>query len=275
MEEVDVQPVDLSHELRQRVQLGLDLAPVVVRRPGAGELLHGRERHALGVIVDRLPLGPPGRLDAPAQLDQILVGEADLEGTDRGGRLVFGRDRHAGLLGGVVWWSTQRACAVVPSNPEDLGRHKHWFPGCRSAHAPPVGPTCRHPNRMNRRAGAWQVPFRPEMPGRADCPALETGGRWTPWHATRPPGGKRRSQRSRPCIKPAEHAQPMTGLVGGALAAGGRACQHRGPDPSTLGAWENEAPTTRPPAARIRQAVRSVPRFSRGSRGRHRPLWTR
>jgi hypothetical protein len=65
--------------------------------------------------------------------------------------------------------------------------------------------------------------------------------------------GKRRSQRSRPCSKPAEHAQPMTGLVGGALAAGGRACQHRGPDPSTLGAWENQAPTMRPPAARIRQ----------------------
>src|SRR5215212_8353674 len=26
------------------------------------------------------------------------------------------------------------------------------------------------------------------LPGRAVCPALGTGGRWTPWHALRPPG---------------------------------------------------------------------------------------
>src|SRR5512132_476624 len=26
------------------------------------------------------------------------------------------------------------------------------------------------------------------MPGRAVCPALGTGGRWTPWHGNRPPG---------------------------------------------------------------------------------------
>jgi hypothetical protein len=26
------------------------------------------------------------------------------------------------------------------------------------------------------------------LPGRAVCPALGTGGRWTPWHAERPPG---------------------------------------------------------------------------------------
>jgi hypothetical protein len=275
MEEVDVQPVDLSHELRQRVQLGLDLAPVVVGRPVAGELLHGRERHALGVIVDRLPLGPPGRLDAPAQLDQILVGEADLEGTDRGGRLVFGRDRHAGLLGGVVWWSTQRACAVVPSNPEDLGRHKHWFPGCRSAHAPPVGPTCRHPNRMNRRAGAWQVPFRPEMPGRADCPALETGGRWTPWHATRPPGASDGANEVGHASSQPSMLSLWPGWLVGRLRLGVGHASTVGQIPPPWARVENEAPTTRPPAARIRQAVRSVPRFSRGSRGRHRPLWTR
>src|SRR4029453_14413311 len=98
-------------------------APVVLGRPVAGELLHGRQRHTLRVIIDRLALGPPGRIDAPAQLGQVLVGDADLEGADRcGGRWVFGRDRHADLLGGgVVGWSMQRACAVVPSNPETLG----------------------------------------------------------------------------------------------------------------------------------------------------------
>ena len=36
------------------------------------------------------------------------------------------------------------------------------------------------------------------LPGRAVCPALGTRGRWTPWHAEIPPGGKRLSQRTRP-----------------------------------------------------------------------------
>jgi hypothetical protein len=85
VEEVDVEAVDLGGELRQRVQPGLDLAPVVGGRPVAGELLHGRQRHPLAVVVDRLALGPAGRIDAPAQLDQVLVGDADLEGTDRCG----------------------------------------------------------------------------------------------------------------------------------------------------------------------------------------------
>ena len=47
VDEVDVEPVDLGDELRQRVQLRLDLAPVVLGRPVARELLHRRELHAL------------------------------------------------------------------------------------------------------------------------------------------------------------------------------------------------------------------------------------
>jgi hypothetical protein len=35
---VDVQPVDLGDEMRQSLQLRLDLAPVVIRRPVAREL---------------------------------------------------------------------------------------------------------------------------------------------------------------------------------------------------------------------------------------------
>ena len=40
VDEVDVEPVDLGHELRQGVQLRLAPAPVVVGRPVARELLH-------------------------------------------------------------------------------------------------------------------------------------------------------------------------------------------------------------------------------------------
>src|SRR5207247_497031 len=50
--EMDVQPIDLGDELRIAIELRLDLAPIVLRRPIAGELLHRRERHALRKIGD-------------------------------------------------------------------------------------------------------------------------------------------------------------------------------------------------------------------------------
>ena len=84
VDEVDVEPVDLGHEVRQAVQLRLAPAPVVVRRPVAGELLHGRERHALRVVVDRLALGPPGRADAPAQLGDLRLRKPDLKRANGG-----------------------------------------------------------------------------------------------------------------------------------------------------------------------------------------------
>ena len=55
VDEVDVDAVDLGHELRQGVQPRLDLAPVVVRRPVARELLHRRELHALRLVRRRSP----------------------------------------------------------------------------------------------------------------------------------------------------------------------------------------------------------------------------
>jgi hypothetical protein len=39
VDEMDVQPVDLGHELRQGVQYGLAPAPVIIRRPVAREVL--------------------------------------------------------------------------------------------------------------------------------------------------------------------------------------------------------------------------------------------
>ena len=43
VDEVDVEPVDLGHEVRQGAQLGLAPAQVVLRRPVAGEFLHDRQ----------------------------------------------------------------------------------------------------------------------------------------------------------------------------------------------------------------------------------------
>ena len=47
VDEMDVESVDLGDELRERVQLRLASAPVVVRGPVVREVVHRRELHAL------------------------------------------------------------------------------------------------------------------------------------------------------------------------------------------------------------------------------------
>jgi hypothetical protein len=64
VKEVDVEPIDLGHELRQGVQSRLDPTPVVVGGPVARECLHWRQRHALGRIRDGLLFRPRCRGDA-------------------------------------------------------------------------------------------------------------------------------------------------------------------------------------------------------------------
>jgi hypothetical protein len=96
MEEVNLLPVDLGLELRQRVQLGLELAPVVIRRPIARERLDRRPLHALRAIVDQLPRGQPHRGDATTKFLQGLVRNLDVERVNFGGGL--GGDAHHDLL---------------------------------------------------------------------------------------------------------------------------------------------------------------------------------
>jgi hypothetical protein len=66
--EVNVEPVDLGHEVRQGLQSLLDVAPVVVRRPIAREFLSHCEGHALRVIRDGFLLRPVRRRDAPTEV---------------------------------------------------------------------------------------------------------------------------------------------------------------------------------------------------------------
>src|SRR4029453_10472295 len=84
------------------------------------------------------------------------------------------------------------------------------------------------------------------MPGRAVCSARGPGGRWTPWHATRPPGASDRANEVGHASRLPAVAGSRAELVGGALAAGGRACQEpSGQIPPPWARWENEAPTAR------------------------------
>src|ERR1051325_5413021 len=51
MDKVNVHAIDFGDELWQSVELRLAFAPVVIRRPIAGEFLDRRELHALGAIA--------------------------------------------------------------------------------------------------------------------------------------------------------------------------------------------------------------------------------
>ena len=87
VDEVDLHAVDLGRELRQRVQLRLGLAPVVLGRPVARERLKRRRLHTLRAVVDELLAGPARRSDAPTQLGKLLFRDLDVERTDVDGGL--------------------------------------------------------------------------------------------------------------------------------------------------------------------------------------------
>ncbi len=82
VDEVDVEPVDLGDELGQGVELRLALAPVVVRRPVAREVLERRERHALRRVRDGLLLRPPRGLNAPPQVGKFRFRNIHLKRTN-------------------------------------------------------------------------------------------------------------------------------------------------------------------------------------------------
>ena len=80
--EMNVEAIDLGDELRQGVQFRLALAPIVICCPVTREFLNHRERHALRVVADRFPFGPPCRLYALAQFVEFVLRKADFERAD-------------------------------------------------------------------------------------------------------------------------------------------------------------------------------------------------
>jgi hypothetical protein len=84
VDEVDLDPVDLGPELRERVELRFGLAPVVVGGPVPRELLQRRQLDALRPVRDELLAGPARRRDAAAQVVQLLLRNLDVEGLDLG-----------------------------------------------------------------------------------------------------------------------------------------------------------------------------------------------
>jgi hypothetical protein len=83
--ELDVQPVDLGDELRQRVHRRLDLAPVVAAAPVLDERAQLRQLDTLRPVADSLLVRPPRRPHAPPKLVDLLLRDVDPEGADRSG----------------------------------------------------------------------------------------------------------------------------------------------------------------------------------------------
>ena len=58
----------------------MNLASLVTCRPIACEFLHCLELHALGSACDRLAVRPARRRDPLVEIDELLLGNADVEG---------------------------------------------------------------------------------------------------------------------------------------------------------------------------------------------------
>ena len=105
VDEVDLDPVDLGRELRQRVELRLGLAPVVVGRPVARELLQCPQLYALRPICNQLVGGPARLRDAPPQVVDLLFWNLDVKRTDLGSGLDGGTHKNllaAGALAALL-----------------------------------------------------------------------------------------------------------------------------------------------------------------------------
>jgi hypothetical protein len=84
VDEVDVQPVDFSDEIRHGVETRLHVSPVIAGPPVAQKLLDGLERDALRVVGDSLLLRQADLRQAPTQVGQGGFWNIDAEGPDRG-----------------------------------------------------------------------------------------------------------------------------------------------------------------------------------------------
>jgi hypothetical protein len=79
MDEVDVEAVDLRHELRQRIQPLREPRHVVGAVPVTKERLGGRQLYALRVVLDGLLPGQSCRPDPTVQVVNCPIWEVNTE----------------------------------------------------------------------------------------------------------------------------------------------------------------------------------------------------
>jgi hypothetical protein len=125
VDEVDVEPVDLGDELRVCVQPRLEPPEVVVGGPIPRELLDRRQRHALRLIADGLLLGPARRMEPPAEVVDLCLGDLGPEGPD-------GLPRDGGWRGSGC--DLGHLCTPAGSRPDErrMSIVPHQAPGVES-----------------------------------------------------------------------------------------------------------------------------------------------
>ena len=84
MEEMNVEPIDLGDELPQSVEPRLASPPVIARAPIGGEILQHGQRRTLRPVVDRLALGPTGRVEPAVKVVDLVLRDRERERTDIG-----------------------------------------------------------------------------------------------------------------------------------------------------------------------------------------------
>src|SRR6266404_4479849 len=76
--EMNVEAIDLSDEVRHGLQFRLALAPVVVGSPIAREFLHRCELHSLRCVRDLFSLWPLCRVNPPPQIGKFSIWKVEL-----------------------------------------------------------------------------------------------------------------------------------------------------------------------------------------------------
>ena len=102
---MDVDAVNRGDELRQAVELRLQLPPVVAGALVTDELLKLVERRALRLIGNRLAIRPARRQDSPTEIGELLVRDVDAEG------------RIASLAGAAISCDGARLAALTAAKP--------------------------------------------------------------------------------------------------------------------------------------------------------------
>jgi hypothetical protein len=169
VDEVDLHAVDRGRELRQRVEPRLALAPVVVLRPVARELLQRRALDALGAIPDELLRGPSRRRDPLAELGDLRLRDVHSKRPDL--LRLAGDRRGLSLRCGLGHGIPLGRGASVAERARRSEPHGAGCEQCRTPDGHGVGLRCE-----SRACGSWFGPGRTAA-GRSLPPSGSPGRR--------------------------------------------------------------------------------------------------
>src|SRR5258708_4135694 len=82
VEEMNVEPVDFSRELRKAIEQRLAAAPIIRFSPIAADLLDPFQRRALAPVVDQFGFRPSGPAQSRSEIVEHIVADRDAKRLD-------------------------------------------------------------------------------------------------------------------------------------------------------------------------------------------------